>query len=59
MVANAAQRRTEAQLASMAVEIRCQRDAALSDEEFCASDVRFHLALIAAAQNPARRLRHA
>jgi GntR family transcriptional repressor for pyruvate dehydrogenase complex len=37
----------------MAEEIRRQRDPSLLDTEFCASDVRFHQVLVAAAANPA------
>jgi GntR family transcriptional repressor for pyruvate dehydrogenase complex len=49
----AAQRRTDEHLSSMAFEIEQQRQPSLTDEEFCASDVRFHHALVAAAGNPA------
>jgi DNA-binding FadR family transcriptional regulator len=49
----AAQRRSDADLASLAAEVELQRSAPLSDEEFCASDVRFHQRLVAAAGNPA------
>jgi DNA-binding FadR family transcriptional regulator len=49
----AALRRTDDHLSAMAQEIERQRDAALSDEEFCASDVRFHRTLVEAAANPA------
>lgn len=49
----AAARRTDAQLEALAEEIRRQRDPSLSDEEFCASDVRFHRGLVEAAANPA------
>jgi len=49
----AAGRRTDAQLAMMADEVARQRDATLLDAEFCASDVRFHRTLVAAAGNPA------
>ncbi len=49
----AAKRRTEAQLAAMAGEIAQQRDSTLLDTDFCASDVRFHRTLVAAAANPA------
>ncbi len=38
-------------LEAMEEELARQRDAALSDEEFCASDVRFHRALVQAAGN--------
>lgn len=45
--------RREAQhLTTMRDEIARQSDAALSDEDFCASDVAFHRALVDAAQNP-------
>lgn len=40
-----------APLATMREELARQRDASLSDEEFCASDVRFHRALVEAAGN--------
>ena len=49
----AARRRTDEQLAAMAGEIEQQRDSSLTDEEFCASDVRFHHTLVEAAGNPA------
>ncbi len=52
----AATRRTDAQLAVMAEEIKRQRDPTLSDQDFCASDVRFHCTLIASAHNPALEL---
>lgn len=48
--------RTEAQLAAMQVEIAVQRDPTLSDQDFCASDVRFHRAIADAAGNPIIRL---
>ncbi len=38
-------------LAVMSTEIEIQRDPALSDEDFCASDVRFHRALVDATGN--------
>jgi len=47
----AAERRTDAQLAAMAVELENQRDLELSDVEFCASDVRFHRILADATGN--------
>ncbi|MCW2240217.1 FadR/GntR family transcriptional regulator [Azospirillum canadense] len=47
----AAQHRTDAQLEAMRREVERQRDPALTDEEFCASDVRFHRALVDAAGN--------
>jgi DNA-binding FadR family transcriptional regulator len=49
----AATRCTDSHLATMAAEVALQRDPALLDTEFCASDVRFHRALVAAAGNPA------
>jgi DNA-binding FadR family transcriptional regulator len=49
----AAERRTTAQLEALAAEIEQQRSDSLSDEEFCASDVRFHRTLVEAAGNPA------
>ncbi len=49
----AAVRRTPAHLAALAAEIERQRFPELSDEEFCASDVRFHRTLVDAAGNPA------
>ncbi len=48
--------RTDAHLAAMRAEIALQRDAALSDQDFCASDVRFHRAVADAAGNPLIRL---
>jgi DNA-binding FadR family transcriptional regulator len=47
----AAERRTDADLAAMRAEIAAQRDPALSDEAFCATDVRFHRAVVDAAGN--------
>ncbi|MDE2350197.1 MAG: FadR family transcriptional regulator, partial [Gammaproteobacteria bacterium] len=47
-----AARRTEAQLQTLAREVRMQREAGLSDVEFCASDVRFHRTLVECAANP-------
>jgi len=49
----AAARRTSAQLAAMAAELSLQREPALPDTDFCASDVRFHRLLVEAAGNPA------
>lgn len=43
--------RSDDDLAAMHAEIAIQRDAALSDEDFCASDVRFHRALADASGN--------
>ncbi len=48
----AAERRTETHLAAMAVEIALQKSPGVSDEDFCASDVRFHRALVDATGNP-------
>ncbi len=48
----AAERRTDDELDRMAVEIELQKDENLSDEDFCASDVRFHRALVDATKNP-------
>ncbi len=47
----AVQRRNDEQLQSLAREISLQRTE-LSDEEFCASDVRFHRTLVDSAGNP-------
>lgn len=52
----AASTRTDAQLAVMQSEIAVQREPGLSDQEFCASDVRFHRAIADAAGNPIIRL---
>lgn len=49
----AAIRRTSVQLEAMALEIDQQREPSLTDEEFCASDVRFHELVVEAAHNPA------
>jgi len=51
----AAERRLVSELDVMAAEIETQKDSALSDAEFCASDVRFHRALADASHNPAIR----
>ena len=51
----AAQGRHESHLAAMAVELEIQKDRGISDVEFCASDVRFHRALVDATQNPVLR----
>ena len=48
----AAERREDQHLKSMEAEIEIQRDESLSDEDFCASDVRFHRALVDATGNP-------
>jgi len=47
----AAQRRTQEHLDRMAEEIAIQQDPNISDEQFCASDVRFHRAIVDAADN--------
>ncbi|MEQ1951385.1 FadR/GntR family transcriptional regulator [Mesorhizobium sp. CN2-181] len=52
----AAGSRTEADIAAMAAEIELQRKRSMSGEEFCASDVRFHRALVDATQNGPLRL---
>jgi DNA-binding FadR family transcriptional regulator len=43
--------RTEDGLQAMAAEIQLQKDKDLSDEDFCASDVRFHRALVDSTAN--------
>ena len=48
----AASRRTDSDLAAMGAELAIQKDPAISDQDFCASDVRFHHALAQATQNP-------
>jgi GntR family transcriptional repressor for pyruvate dehydrogenase complex len=48
----AAERRTDAELDRMATEIYLQKDQRMRDEDFCASDVRFHRALVDATHNP-------
>lgn len=47
----AAANRNEADLAAMEAEICVQLDEAISDEDFCASDVRFHRALVESTGN--------
>lgn len=47
----ACERRSDADLAAMRAEIALQRSKLLSDEDFCASDVRFHRAVVQAAGN--------
>jgi len=49
----AAERRTDEQLAALAAEVARQREPELSDEDFCASDVRFHCLLVESGGNPA------
>ena len=51
----AAERRSQAVLDLMALEIDIQSNPELSDIDFCASDVRFHRALIDASENPVMR----
>jgi len=48
----AAERRDEASLEALEAELETQRERNLSDEDFCASDVRFHRALVDASGNP-------
>ena len=48
----AAERRDERHLTAMRDEIALQKNGSLSDEDFCASDVRFHRALVDATGNP-------
>ena len=52
----AAQNRTSADLQAMAAEIEVQSAPDLSDEDFCASDVRFHRALVDATGNKVMQL---
>lgn len=47
----ACERRTDEDLERMRAEIDLQSDPTISDEDFCASDVRFHRALVDAAGN--------
>ncbi|MCV6588736.1 MAG: FadR family transcriptional regulator [Marinobacterium sp.] len=47
----AVERRTDAQLAEMAAALH-QQQQPISDEDFCAADVRFHRALVDATSNP-------
>ncbi|WP_027858589.1 FadR/GntR family transcriptional regulator [Marinobacterium jannaschii] len=47
----AVERRSEDHLAAMAAEIELQRSG-ISDEAFCASDIRFHRAIVEATANP-------
>ena len=48
----AVKRRQARNIADMRREVAAEREGSLSDEEFCASDVRFHRALVEAAGNP-------
>lgn len=43
--------RSDADIAALRAEVRAQREASIGDEEFCASDVRFHRAVVSAAGN--------
>lgn len=52
----AAGSRSEENIAAMAAEISLQRSRSISGEDFCASDVRFHRALVDATQNGPLRL---
>lgn len=47
----AAANRTDAQLAKLELELAYQRRRAISDEDFCASDVRFHRLIVDATGN--------
>jgi DNA-binding FadR family transcriptional regulator len=51
----AAQRRNADQLDEMRTEIHHQGQSGLNDVDFCASDVRFHKAMVSAAGNPVLR----
>lgn len=48
----ACERREEEHLEAMKIEVKLQRSGKLEDEDFCDSDVRFHRALVDAADNP-------
>jgi DNA-binding FadR family transcriptional regulator len=48
----AAENRHEGDLQLMSTELAIQKTPGISDEEFCATDVRFHRALVNATQNP-------
>lgn len=48
----AAERRTEDNLEQLEAELKVQEATALTDVEFCASDVRFHRLLVEATANP-------
>ena len=52
----AARNRTNEDISAMAAEIELQRSRSLTGEDFCASDVRFHRALVDATQNAPLRL---
>lgn len=51
----AALNRSDAHLAMLEAEIALQHDTGISDQDFCASDVRFHRAIVEAAGNPLLR----
>ncbi len=48
----ATKRNVDAELGIMAEEIETQKNSAISDVDFCASDVRFHRAMADASHNP-------
>ncbi|MBY8974444.1 FadR family transcriptional regulator [Rhodobacteraceae bacterium NNCM2] len=48
----AAERRSDDDLGAMMTEVEMQERRGVSDEEFCASDVRFYRALVEGAKNP-------
>jgi GntR family transcriptional repressor for pyruvate dehydrogenase complex len=48
----AAKHRTADHLEELQTEIALQKNVAISDQDFCASDVRFHRAIVKAAGNP-------
>lgn len=52
----AASNHSAADIAAMQAEIDLQQNASLSDEDYCASDVRFHRALVGATANGPMRL---
>ncbi|MCC6469685.1 MAG: FadR family transcriptional regulator [Alphaproteobacteria bacterium] len=48
----ACQRRTKPDLEALKAELSVQKDLSITDQEFCASDVRFHHAVAQATKNP-------
>ena len=48
----AAENRTEQQLEALAAEIEIERTTSISDQDFCASEVRFHRVVVEATGNP-------
>ncbi len=48
----AATNRDDQNLSQLTTELKIQKSPELNDEEFCASDVRFHRAIVDATQNP-------